>query len=224
MIDSQKAQLKDIEKAAAEGTLQIHRALSSWATLAAVHSHMDSTKKTKSEYEAAAASTAAFHVPSVGWTTGDGLDAAIAAAEKEVAGVLQTASEGKYQVPSGIGWVDMNGIRAALALPDCRPKDSPSPCLPPEHRPLLQDAQARVPIAVETDVGFRQLRIDVLKSYRAEITKLAKPRLDLLDLDLAQWGRLQDEFASELGEHRKVIERKIKWLQEIMQTEMPGGA
>ena len=151
MIDSQKAQLKDIEKAAAEGTLQIHRALSSWVALTAVHAHMDATKKTRAEYEAAASSTATFHVPSVGWTNGDGLDAAIAAAEKEVAGVLQTASEGKYQVPSGIGWVDMNGIRAALALPDCRPKDSPSPCLPPEHRPLLQDAQARVPIAVETD-------------------------------------------------------------------------
>ena len=58
-------------------------------------------------------------------------EAAIAAAEKEVAGVLQVAGEGKYAVPTGLGWLDMNAIQAALALPDCRPKDSPSPCLPP---------------------------------------------------------------------------------------------
>jgi hypothetical protein len=224
MIDAEKAQLAQIETAVGEGTLQIHRAIGAWQTLVSVHGHMDATKKTKTDYEAAASSTDTFHVPSVGWTTGNGLDAAIAAAEKDVAGVLQTAAEGKYQVPSGVGWVDMNAIRAALALPDCRPKDSPNPCLAPEHRPLLQDAQARVPVAVETDVGIRQLRIDVLKAYRGQIAQLARPRLDQLDLDLAQWGRLQDEFSAELGEHRKVIERKIKWLQEIMQTEMPGGA
>jgi hypothetical protein len=224
IIDGEKAQLAQIETAAGEGSLQIHRAIFSWQTLVGVHAHMDQTKKTKVEYEASAFSTATFHVPSVGWTTGEGLDAAIAAAEKEVAGVQQTAADGKYQVPSGVGWVDMNAIRAALALPDCRPKDSPAPCLAPEHRPLLQDAQARVPVAVETDVGIRQIRIDVLKAYRAQITELAQPRLAQLELDLAQWGRAQDEFASEVGEHRKVIERRIKFLQEIMQTEMPGGA
>ncbi|MCC6919058.1 MAG: hypothetical protein IT548_07625 [Alphaproteobacteria bacterium] len=224
MIDGQNAQLKQIEAAASEGSLSIHRAISAWTTLKAVHEHMDATKKTKTDYEAASASTASFNVPSVGWTTGEGLDAAIAALEKEVAGILQTASDGKYAVPSGVGWVDMNAIRAALALPDCLPKDSPQPCLAPEHRPLLQDAQARVPIAVDTDVGIRRLRIDVLKAYRAEITKLAEPRQAQLDLDLAQWGRLQDEFTAELGEHRKVIARKVKWLQEIMQTQMPGGA
>ena len=224
MIDAQKAQLKQLEAAVAAGKLDIHRVLSGWASLTAVHAHMDATKKTKGDYETAATSTSSFHVPSVGWTTGEGLDAAIAAAEKEVADVLKTASEGKYTVPSGIGWVDMNAIRAALALPDCLPKDSPSPCLAPERRPWLEDAQARVPIAVDTDVAIRKLRIDVLKAYRAQIATLAHPRIAQLDLDLAQWGRLQDEFDAELGEHRKVIERRIKWLQEIMQTEMPGGA
>ena len=223
MIDGEKARLKQLDADAAAMTLQISRAIFGWQTLAGVQAHIDAATKEKTAYEAAAATTISYNVPSIGWTTGEALDAAIAAAEKEVAGVLQVAGEGKYAVPTGLGWLDMNAIQAALALPDCRPKDSPSPCLPPEHRPLLQDGAERVPVAVDTDVAFRQQRIDLLKAYRAEIAKLAEPRLALFDLDLAQWGRMQDEFTAEVAEHRKVIERKLKWLQEIMQTEIPGG-
>ncbi|MBL9010524.1 MAG: hypothetical protein JNL56_05020 [Alphaproteobacteria bacterium] len=223
MIDGEEKRLKQLDADVAAMTLQINRAFFGWQTLAGVHSHMDKAKKDKAAYEAAAAATISYNVPSIGWTTGNDLDVAIARAEKEVAGVLQTAGEGKYAVPTGVGWLDMNAIQAALALPDCRPKDSPSPCLPPEHRPILQDGAARVPIAVDTDVAFRQQRIDLLKTYRAEIATLAQPRIALFDLDLHQWGRMQDEFTAEAGEHRKVIERKIKWLKEIMQTEIPGA-
>lgn len=223
MIDGEDARLKQLDADAAALTLQINRAFFGWQTMAGVHARLDGLKKEKGDYEAAVAATIAYNVPSIGWTTGNALDEMIASAEKEVAGVLQTAGEGKYAVPTGIGWLDRNAIEAALALPDCRPKDSPSPCLAPQHRPILQDAAGRVPIAVDTDVAFRQQRIDLLKSYRGEIATLAEPRLALFDLDLAQWARMQDEFTAEIGEHRKVIARRLAWLREIMQTEMPGG-
>jgi hypothetical protein len=76
---------------------------------------------------------------------------------------------------------------------------------------------------MDTDISFRQQRIDLLKVYRGEIALLAEPRIALFDLDLAQWARMQDECAVEVGEHRKVIERKLAWLREVMQTEIPGG-
>lgn len=223
MIDGENARLSQLNADAAAMTLQINRAFFGWQNLAVVSAHLDTSKKEKADYEAAAAATMSYNVPSIGWTTGNALDEMIAAGEKEVAGVLQTAAEGKYSVPTGIGWMDRNAIEAALALPDCRPKESPSPCLPPEHRPILQDAAARLPIAVETDIAFRNQRIDLLKVYRGEIATLAKPRVSLFDLDLAQWSRMQDEFAVEVGEHRKVIARKLTWLNEVMQTEIPGG-
>lgn len=224
MIDGENARLKQLDADAAAMTLQLNRAFFGWQNMTNVHAHLDSVKKEKADYEAAAAATISYNVPSIGWTTGNALDEMIAAAEKEIAGVLQTAGEGKYAVPTGIGWMDGKAIQAALALPDCRPKDSPSPCLAPEHRPILQDAAARLPIAVDTDVAFRQQRVDLLKVYRGEIATLAEPRIAQFDLDLAQWARMQDEFTAELGEHRKVIERKLAWLREVMQTEIPGGA
>ncbi len=223
MIDGEKKALADLEAAAAAGKLSINRAFFGWQTLEGVAGHLAETSKIKSDYEAAAGSTVSFNVPSIGWTTGDQLGEAIAAEEKALAAMLQTAGEGKYAVPSGLGWVNMNDIEAALARPDCRPKDSPSPCLPPEHRPILENARSRVPLAVETDAEVRQAHIDLLKAYRAAIASLAEPRSAQLALDLAQWTRMQDEFDAELAEHRRNSERRLKWLQEIMANEMPGG-
>lgn len=223
MIDGEKKALADLEATAAAGKLSINRAFFGWQTLEGVAGHLAETSKAKTDYEAAAGTTISFNVPSIGWITGDQLAEAVAAEEKALAAMLQTAGEGKYKVPSGLGWLDLNEITAALAQPNCRPKDSPSPCLPPEHRPILEDARNRVPLAVETDAEVRQAHIDLLKAYRAAIASLAEPRSAQLALDLSQWTRMQDEFDAELAEHRRNTERKLKWLEEVMANEMPGG-
>ena len=217
-----QAELKGLEDSKSAGTLQIHRAIGGWITLVSTQQVMDGLKA-ESDGLTAQIGSGDYQValPAIGWVTGKAIDDLVKAREAELAKMLQTAAEGHYTVPSGCcGWVDEVAVQAALALPDCHPQ-GPSPCLPEGQRASLQDAQRRIPVAVDVDAQVRQAEIDLYRLWRGLLDRLAQPRQQQLDLALEQWGRTQSEFDVELAQHRHRIERRIKWLREVIDTQIP---
>jgi len=225
-VEAQIAQLqqelKGLEDGKSAGTLQIHRAIGGWITLVSTQQVMDGLT---AEADGIAAQLASgdyvVHLPAIGWVSGKAIDDLVKARQADLAKMIQTAAEGHYTVPSGCcGWVDQETVTKLLALPDCRPQ-GPTPCLAEGHRASLQDAQRRIPVAVDVDAQVRQLEIDLYLLWRGLLDALASPRLQQLNLSLEQWARTQSEFDIELAQHRHRIERRIKWLREVIDTQIP---
>jgi hypothetical protein len=217
-----EAEMKGLEGSKSAGTLQIHRAIGGWITLVSTQATMDGFT---AEADAIAAKLASgdyqLHLPGIGWVNGKAVDDLVKARQADLAKMIQTAAEGHYTVPSGCcGWVDQETVTRLLALPDCRPQ-GPTPCLPEGHRASLQDALRRIPVAVDVDAQVRQMEIDLYLLWRGLLDQLARPRLQQLDLALQQWARTQSEFDIELAQHRHRIERRIKWLREVIDTQIP---
>jgi hypothetical protein len=154
--------------------------------------------------------------PGGGRLNGQGLDTMIAEREAGIAEVQRLEGAGSYAVPTGLGWTDGNGARAALALPTCR-ENGPTPCIPAEHRPHDQDALRRIPVAVATDIAIRQLEIDRLRARRAALEAHAAPDLQRLEVERNIHGTLAAEFDQDLAAHRARIGRHIAWLRRAMQ-------
>lgn len=217
-----EAELKGLEGSKSAGTLQIHRAIGGWITLVSTQQAMDGLSAESDGLLAKLASgDYQVHLPAIGWVSGKAVDDLVKARQADLAKMIQTAAEGRYTVPSGCcGWVDQENVQRLLALPDCRPQ-GPTPCLPEGHRASLQDAQRRIPVAVDVDSQVRQMEIDLYLLWRGLLDKLARPRLEQIDLALQQWARTQSEFDIELAQHRHRIERRITWLREVIDTRIP---
>ena len=109
---------------------------------------------------------------------------------------------------------------AALALPDCRPQ-GPTPCLDPALRPHYQDVLRRIPAAVAADLAVRQRRLALLTTFRAATGGHIRPRIEQLQMELAQWAATQGEFSHELDLIRQQHDDRVAWLRAVIDGQIP---
>ncbi|MCP3971520.1 MAG: hypothetical protein GY717_14625 [Rhodobacteraceae bacterium] len=158
-------------------------------------------------------------LPGLGHFTAAALRVSIAAEQDGIAEVERVAGAGDYPVPSGIGQHTRKTATEALALPDCV-ESGPTPCLNPDHRPLLQDVLARIPAAVQTDLRVRTLSLTRYQSYLASLANHAGSEFDRRKMVLDILGVMQGEFDIELIQHEGGLESRIEFLR-LMLDELP---
>jgi len=198
-VSQQKA---DLQKSFDAEDLAIYR-ISGWFKMKDLRSVMAAAKKDIDGLAAAVGGGTLKYT--LGGVYADRLqwETALKTAEKGIDDVKASVAAKAYAVPLAAGnMVNAKQVEEALKNPQTRPAD----------RSALETALRHISIASQADIAIRELEAGKIRKWIAAYPQQVKLQSDKQQKDLDQSALLQGEFAIELQNAFRHLERKLQWL------------